>query len=935
MERQAVAKVVKVPYGNNHAHRQPARSSSAAHPLLKLQRSIGNHAVQSLVRTSYIQTKLQISTPGDPFEQEADRVANTLMRMPEPQPEEIEENEESKSLQAKPLVQRAVPLAVREDDEEEKVAPKLDSSVPEEEKKKSVERESSTDVPLRRKMEDEENEAELLQSAPLIQRLCTECEEEMVHRKSAPEQLPVDEEPEEKTVQPKVGYSRSAKVTNSLAADIQALHGGGSPLPKATRTFFEPRFDADFSQVRVHAGTVAHQASEALKARAFTHGSDIYLAGGESPTDHGLMAHELTHVVQQGGAARLVQQEKDPDGRKADRVASVSRPNKGLVPSLGRAPASVQRWRWPWEDAPTTDAERIRLGVAGDTDAIVEITNFSSATEAQRLTMVDHLTHQFWVGSKSEAALRGIWTSFGADFSRVAGANSLRWRNSVARYSGLFDAIPEARRIRESFVGDVKALALRNLSTNRTYAEGEMQRLGIPPSASDPTAAPTQAQADELERLQVAAGSLAKLQRAQEAAREAFVGFQQVLGQSDTPSYRRVRFDPNAAPPLTALPGGSLNLWDDNSERWVSFNAFGLPRPEGTQSGEAEEYLASLALRQRLTTLVAYTPLKTRYDEATAAIAAHLTAFPQLYAISMQGSSAVSARLANTRSPEEARAVLGEAFRTLLGNIARTEQGLNDGGLNPLDLTPLHARMFASSEAAPSGVIWSQAFPRTVGEMLALDHHIDVVLRQLLLQTVTQLAFVFAPIAGPLAIPLLLVGAGAAGVNLALDSARYSALSAAAGSGAKPGTELVTRTAVDEARMAVEADTIALALAAITLGAALASSVIRAVTRPRWQGPRIRSGIGQTGFREPGQIAQIKADMKAGTYRFGAPEGQIAGWRDAQGNYYLGEGHHRMAAAMEIFEETGDPSNVNRLLENGHWTVVERAPAGAGPLPRR
>ena len=885
MERQLVQKTKKKNATRvNHVQRQSDGPELSVHSLAGVQSAIGNHAVQRLISSSYIQTKLQISTPGDPFEQEADRVADTVMRMPEPQPERIEENEESKSLQTKPLVQRAVPLAVRDDDEEEKLAPKLDPNLPAEEKEKTVEKESSTDVPLQRKKEDEENEAEVLQSAPPIQRRT-----------------------------PKVDYSRSATVTNSLSANIQASRGGGSPLSKASRTFFESRFGADFGQVRVHAGTLAHEASEALKARAFTHGSDIYLGGGESPADHGLMAHELTHVVQQGGAAR--------------------RPNKGSVPSLSRATTSVQRWRWPWQTAPTNDADRIRLGVAGDTDAIVEITNFSLPTEPQRLIMVDHLTAQFYVGSGSEAALRGIWTSFGADFSRVAGANSLRWRNSVARYSGLWDAVPEAKRVRDAFVGDVKTLALQNLSTNRTYAEGEMQRLGLPRSATDQAAPPTTAQADELERLQVAAGSLAKLQKAQETARDSFVGYQEVLGRSQA-AYRRVHFDPEAPPPLTALPGGSFDLYDDSSDRWVSFNAFGMPRPEGTYLGEAEEFQASLELSRRLTAIVTYAPLKAKYDEATAAIAAHLNAFPQLYAISVQRNSAVSARLANTRSPEDARAVLGEAFRTLLSNITRTEQELNDGALNPLDLTPLHERMFASPLPASSGVIWSQAFPRNVGEMLARDHHIEVVLRQLLLQQVSQLAFLFAPIAGPFAIPLLLVGAGAAATNLALDSARYSALAAAAGAGARPGTELVTRTAVDEARMAVEADTIALALAAIALGVAVAGRVIRAVTRPRWQGPRIRSAMRQIGFREPEKISNIKADMQNDRYEFNAPRGQIAGNRDPQGTYYITEGHHRMAAAMEIFEETGDPSNVNRLLENGHWTAVERPPIN-GPLPRR
>jgi hypothetical protein len=135
--------------------------------------------------------------------------------------------------------------------------------------------------------------------------------------------------------------------------------------------------------------------------------------------------------------------------------------------------------------------------------------------------------------------------------------------------------------------------------------------------------------------------------------------------------------------------------------------------------------------------------------------------------------------------------------------------------------------------------------------------------------------------------------------------------------------------------MAMEADLIALALAALVLGGAVASRIIGAMARPRWQGPRIRSGIGQRGFREPESIARIKADMQNGRFRFEADEGRIAGYRDPQGNYYITEGHHRMAAAMEIFEETGNPANVNRLLENGLWTSVERAPAGAGPLPRR
>lgn len=94
-------------------------------------------------------------------------------------------------------------------------------------------------------------------------------------------------------------------VTRGIAANINGLRGGGQPLPDSARSFFEPRFRADFSGVRVHTGSRAAQTSRSISARAFTVGKDVVFGAGQySPgTDsgRGLMAHELTHVVQQGG----------------------------------------------------------------------------------------------------------------------------------------------------------------------------------------------------------------------------------------------------------------------------------------------------------------------------------------------------------------------------------------------------------------------------------------------------------------------------------------------------------------------------------------------------------------------------------------------------------------------------------------------------------
>ncbi len=77
---------------------------------------------------------------------------------------------------------------------------------------------------------------------------------------------------------------------------------GGTPLSPSVRGFMEPRFGTDFGAVRVHTGQQAAATSREIGARAFTVGSNIWLGHGESTSDHGLMAHELTHVVQQGGA---------------------------------------------------------------------------------------------------------------------------------------------------------------------------------------------------------------------------------------------------------------------------------------------------------------------------------------------------------------------------------------------------------------------------------------------------------------------------------------------------------------------------------------------------------------------------------------------------------------------------------------------------------
>lgn len=94
---------------------------------------------------------------------------------------------------------------------------------------------------------------------------------------------------------------------DKLVSGLNSSKGGGSFLPEQTRGPMEQFFSKDFSQVKVHTGGDAVQMSRDIQAKAFTHGNDIYFNEGqyapESDTGKHLLAHELTHTVQQNGAA--------------------------------------------------------------------------------------------------------------------------------------------------------------------------------------------------------------------------------------------------------------------------------------------------------------------------------------------------------------------------------------------------------------------------------------------------------------------------------------------------------------------------------------------------------------------------------------------------------------------------------------------------------
>lgn len=110
--------------------------------------------------------------------------------------------------------------------------------------------------------------------------------------------------------QPKIlrratGSSSGIAVGNATESGIHASRGSGQPLPTALRSRMESGFGTDFSGVRLHTGSASETMSSDLNAKAFTYGNDIYFNRGQYSPDttagQHLIAHELTHVVQQSG----------------------------------------------------------------------------------------------------------------------------------------------------------------------------------------------------------------------------------------------------------------------------------------------------------------------------------------------------------------------------------------------------------------------------------------------------------------------------------------------------------------------------------------------------------------------------------------------------------------------------------------------------------
>ncbi|MBK8135673.1 MAG: DUF4157 domain-containing protein [Chloroflexi bacterium] len=277
-------------HDNELVRKTTARTPDAApdttpdvNPLTKLQRMIGNRAVQRLMMSngSVIQTKLTVTAANDAYESEADAVADQVVRKVQaPQVQRADEDE----LQAKRDIQRA--------QEEDEMMMKRDIQRVQEEDELQAKRD------IQRVQEEDE-----LQAKRDIQRVQ---EEDELQAKRDIQRAQEEDEIQAKRIQRSSSEDMmgSFNVGGDFEKSLSSARGGGQSIDSGTRGKLEGAMGADFSNVRIHEGKQADALNNSIQAKAFTTGSDIFFRSGEynpsSSDGQKLLAHELTHTIQQG-----------------------------------------------------------------------------------------------------------------------------------------------------------------------------------------------------------------------------------------------------------------------------------------------------------------------------------------------------------------------------------------------------------------------------------------------------------------------------------------------------------------------------------------------------------------------------------------------------------------------------------------------------------
>jgi len=258
-----------------------------------------------------VQAKLTVGHPKDKFELEADHMAEKVMRMPAPtaSPSTLKDDklQKSENQRLQKATEQDKEIQKKEDN---KLQQKDDVDIQKSENDK-LQKATEPDKDIQKKKDDklqQKNDEELQKSEDDKLQKATEPDKN-IQKKEDDKLQQKDDVDIQKSEDDKLQRKENSQATAPDAVQSGIRNStGGHALSDEVRGFMEPRFNADFGNVRIHSDQEAAHLSNRLGARAFAHKNHIYFSRGQYQpgTSQGkqLLAHELTHTIQQGHAVQ-------------------------------------------------------------------------------------------------------------------------------------------------------------------------------------------------------------------------------------------------------------------------------------------------------------------------------------------------------------------------------------------------------------------------------------------------------------------------------------------------------------------------------------------------------------------------------------------------------------------------------------------------------
>lgn len=305
-------------------------------------------------RQTFFQPKLNVGTPGDKYEVEADKIADQVVDhspvteqsffMPSVSPPV--NSGQPAPVQHKPVADGITPLLQKQGEEEMmQMQPAEEEEIVQrqaEEEEEMVQGQTEEEEVVQQQQDDGnktsvaetaggetlQQQTENIQSAMPNPAFSAIQKQEVEEEDPAEVQASEDEERRpvmvEKEGQVQAKADSAPVVPAGFESGLNGSKGSGSPLPSGIKSQMESGFDTDFSNVRIHTDSNATQMSRQIGAQAFTHGSDIFFNEGkykpESDSGKHLLAHELTHTVQQREEKLIQGKLEKPESKIEDDV---------------------------------------------------------------------------------------------------------------------------------------------------------------------------------------------------------------------------------------------------------------------------------------------------------------------------------------------------------------------------------------------------------------------------------------------------------------------------------------------------------------------------------------------------------------------------------------------------------------------------------------